>query len=181
MRYYPAIIRKEKGTSFGVDFPDFPGCITAAADLAAALAQAEEALRFHADGMIDDGNPLPEPTPLEAVLESADAQGGAVCMVRLLPPKGRAVRVNVTIDEILLDEIDTAAAKGRTTRSAFLARAAREVLERGWDRRLAEETGADSGRAIDRIGSSIAKDEKRRARRKMPPDTSRLGRSESQR
>ncbi len=28
MATYIALLRKEKDTDFGVDFPDFPGCIT---------------------------------------------------------------------------------------------------------------------------------------------------------
>jgi predicted RNase H-like HicB family nuclease len=158
MRYYPAIVRKEKNTAFGIDFPDFPGCITAAADLATALAQAEEVLRFHADGMAEDGLDLPEPTPLETVLESADARGGAVYMVHLVPPKGRAVRVNVTIDESLLEEIDMAAAEARMTRSGFLAKAVRETLKHDRHR------SADP----DRIGRSVETGKKRRMRKAFP-------------
>jgi predicted RNase H-like HicB family nuclease len=160
MRYYPAIVRKEKNTAFGIDFPDFPGCVTAAADLATALAQAEEVLRFHADGMVEDGLDLPEPTPLEAVLESADARGGAVYMVHLVPPKGRAVRVNVTIDESLLAAIDRAATQSRMTRSGFLAQAVRETLKHG-RHRSTEEMEAGPGRTTDRDGRSVEKGKRR--------------------
>jgi len=39
---------------------------------------------------------------------------------------GKAVRVNITIDEALLEQIDRAAAAGGSNRSAFLADAARD-------------------------------------------------------
>lgn len=44
--------------------------------------------------------------------------------------KGRAVRVYVTLDEILLGEVDRAAAAEQMNRSDFLARAARAFLDR---------------------------------------------------
>ncbi len=124
MTYYPALIRKEPGSDVGIDFPDFPGCVTAAATLDEALSLAEEALRFHIDGMAEDGAPIPDPTPLDSILESSAAEGAAVFYVRLTAPKGRSIRVNITLDENLLSEIDAAAREQGTSRSGFLAAAA---------------------------------------------------------
>ncbi|MCQ2545505.1 MAG: type II toxin-antitoxin system HicB family antitoxin [Clostridia bacterium] len=49
MKYvYPAIFKKEKlkdgGMSYGVSFPDIPGCVTCGEDLSEAIAMAEDAL-----------------------------------------------------------------------------------------------------------------------------------------
>ena len=33
MASYIALLRKDKDSDFGVDFPDFPGCITAGKDM----------------------------------------------------------------------------------------------------------------------------------------------------
>lgn len=65
MRQYIALIHKEPGSDYGVSFPDFPGCVTAGADLDAARGMAEEALAFHVEGMAEEGEPLPEPSTLE--------------------------------------------------------------------------------------------------------------------
>ena len=129
-QYYPALIRKNVDSDFGVEFPDMPGCVTAGKTIEEALGNAEEALRFHVDGMIEDGEVVPGPSLIEAVLESGAAVGAAVYLVRLLPEKGRSVRVNVTLDEHLLEAIDLAAVEMGTSRSGFLADAARGVLER---------------------------------------------------
>ena len=51
-----------------MSFQDFPGAITAGATLDDAQAMAEEALAFHIDGMTEDGDPIPEPSTLEAVM-----------------------------------------------------------------------------------------------------------------
>ena len=128
--YYPALIRKDAESDFGVEFPDMPGCVTAGKTIEEALRNAEEALRFHVDGMIEDGDAVPPPSPVESVLASGVAQGAAIYLVRLLPAKGRAVRINVTLDERLLEAIDTAAVEIGTSRSGFLADAARSVLAR---------------------------------------------------
>ncbi len=47
MTGYIALLRKEPGSDFGVDFPDFPGCVTAASTLEEAHRAAAEALSFH--------------------------------------------------------------------------------------------------------------------------------------
>ena len=36
MTSYIALLRKEKGSDYGVEFPDFPGCVTAGRTLEAA-------------------------------------------------------------------------------------------------------------------------------------------------
>ncbi len=127
MTHYAALIRKETSSDFGVEFPDFPGCVTAGNTLDEALVQAQNALEFHVDGMVAEGQTIPAPTPLERVLETAEARGAAAFLVTLRPAKGRAVRVNITLDEYLLSQIDAEAARRGLTRSAYLAEAARAL------------------------------------------------------
>ena len=128
MAYYPALIRKEAASDFGVEFPDFPGCVAAGGTLDEAVAEARNALEFHVEGMVAERQAIPAPTPLEEAMESADARGAAAILVPLRHSKGRAQRVNVTFDEFLLEEIDAEAARRGMTRSAFLADAARALI-----------------------------------------------------
>ena len=71
--YYPAVIDKEPDSDFGVMFPDFPGCVSAGRTLDQAVLGAHEALAGHLAHMVADGDPLPEPTPLESVAKKRDA------------------------------------------------------------------------------------------------------------
>jgi predicted RNase H-like HicB family nuclease len=158
MAYYPALIRKEPASDVGVEFPDFPGCVTAAPTLDEALSLAGEALRFHVDGIVEDGEAIPDPTLLETVLESSDAQGAAAFLVRLSPPKGRAIRVNITLDENLLAEIDAAARDQGTTRSGFLAMSARWAVD-PFVAKLYEATRA-TGSVFKGLQRIIAQEEK---------------------
>lgn len=68
MRAYIGLLRKEPGTSYGVDFPDFPGCITASETLAGVEAMAVEALTLHIEGLREDGDAIPDPSGLSAIL-----------------------------------------------------------------------------------------------------------------
>lgn len=90
MSKYTSLIHKESGSDYGVSFPDFPGCVTAGVTLDEARRKAVEALALHIDGMIDDGEAIPEPTSLEAVMsqrENRDALAflvsvGNACLAR---------------------------------------------------------------------------------------------------
>jgi predicted RNase H-like HicB family nuclease len=123
MASYIGLMRKEPKTDFGVNFPDFPGCITAGRTMDEAYRLAAEALAFHVEGMTEDGEPLPEPSSLETVMADPENRDAVPFMVPLtVAPK--VVRVNVTMDEALLRAIDAVA----PNRSAFLAEGARRLL-----------------------------------------------------
>src|SRR3954451_22368022 len=124
MTEYIGLIRKEPESDFGVDFPDFPGCITAGRTLDEARRMAAEALALHVEGMAEDGAELPEPSNLEAVMADAENRDAVAFLIELPRQAARAVRVNVTLPEDLLREIDRVS----TNRSRFLAEAARAKL-----------------------------------------------------
>ena len=65
MPYYVAII-EDAGPdhAVGVWFPDLPGCTSAGDDIDEALRKAPEALELYADGLREDGKPLPPPRTL---------------------------------------------------------------------------------------------------------------------
>ena len=50
-----------------MSFLDFPGCITAGKTLEEARRRAAEALALHIEGMVEDGQEIPEPSSLDAV------------------------------------------------------------------------------------------------------------------
>ena len=124
--YFPAVIDREPDSDYGVVFPDFPGCVSAGRTLDEAVSGGHEALAACVGQKLADGDELPWPTPLEAVVRSSrDASTVALTLVPVTLP-GKALRVNIMIDEALLDEIDAIA----DNRSRFLADAARAELAR---------------------------------------------------
>ncbi|MYB93946.1 hypothetical protein F4054_12480 [Candidatus Poribacteria bacterium] len=59
-RNYPIVIHKDRDTDYCVIVPDLPGCITAGDTLDDAQNQALEAIQCHIEGMLLDGEPVPE-------------------------------------------------------------------------------------------------------------------------
>jgi predicted RNase H-like HicB family nuclease len=124
-----AMIHQENG-AFGVSFPDFPGCTTVADSYESAVAKAAEVLAFHVEGLAEDGDVPRVRTFVELADDpqfEEDRQGAVLALVPYAPPS-RAVRVNVTIEESLLERIDRVAGGIGETRSGFLARAAKQML-----------------------------------------------------
>jgi HicB-like antitoxin of HicAB toxin-antitoxin system len=81
--------------------------------------------------MVEDGETLPSPRTIEELRRDRtfreDAKGAVVVLVPLDQP-GRAVRLNISMDENLVEAIDRAADTSGQTRSSFLADAARAKL-----------------------------------------------------
>jgi predicted RNase H-like HicB family nuclease len=120
--YYPAII--ERGPDgFGVYFPDLPGCVSAGRTLREAALSAEQALIGHLFVMAEHGDLVPAPSDIDVINAEDGSEEAARILVRG-ERAGKAVRVQITLEEGLLARIDRAA----NNRSRFLADAAREKL-----------------------------------------------------
>ena len=61
MAGYIALVHKDEGTSYGVSFPDLPGCISAGDTFEEAVANAAEAIAAHLALMRADGDTIPAP------------------------------------------------------------------------------------------------------------------------
>jgi len=120
---YIAYLHKDKKSDYGVSFPDFPGCITAGRTLDEAARMAQEALAFHIQGMIEDGEPVPEPSKLDEVAKDVAKNGAIAFMVKADAPDA-TVRVNITARESQIAKIDELAQAAGLTRSGYMVRAA---------------------------------------------------------
>ena len=61
MILYLAKLHAETDGGYSVEIVDLPGCFTEGDNLAEAIRNAEEAILCHLDGMIADGEPIPDP------------------------------------------------------------------------------------------------------------------------
>jgi predicted RNase H-like HicB family nuclease len=122
--YYVALVHKDANSDFGVSFPDFPGCISAGKTLQEALAGASEALRGHAEILVEDGETLPAASSLDEIFADEDNRDGIPVLVAGPPVADRALRVNVTLPESILRRIDEVT----DNRSKFLATVAARAL-----------------------------------------------------
>ena len=128
MVHYIALIHKDADSDYGVSFPDFPGCISAGVTLDEARDMAAEALAFHIEGMVEDGEAIPEPSSLEQVMADHENRDGVAILVAT-EVRSKSVRVNITLPEDTLREVDRYAEAHGYTRSGFLVQAAKRVME----------------------------------------------------
>ena len=119
MSYIAVVERGPEG--FGVFFPDVPGCVSAGRTDEEAFSNAEEALSGHLAEMIRFGKSLPDRS--DHIEHDPEVDEYCRILVRVELP-GKAVRLNITMDEGLVAAIDRVA----TNRSSFLADAARSAL-----------------------------------------------------
>ena len=130
---YVAFLHDDGEPGFGISFPDFPGCISNGETVDDALRRGAEALAFHVEGMLADGESIPPPRSLHDVKADENLtgwlNGATIAFVPLILDKGSPRRINVSLDFGLLRAIDDEAKRRGMTRSAFLSSAARKEIE----------------------------------------------------
>jgi predicted RNase H-like HicB family nuclease len=129
-KHYLAIADKLPGeANWSILFPALPGVTSVAPRFADVMRQARDALATAVEDMARDGEPLP-PSIEDDALPDYDRSAFADPHTLLVPVDvpGRALRVNVSLDEGLLARIDTVSKRTGLTRSALLARAARLLI-----------------------------------------------------
>lgn len=129
MTIFVGLVRKDADSAFGVEFPDLPGCFSAADVADEIISNASEALELWFQG-----RDLVEPSSMSAIIDRVGdslSEGAFLVAVPFVRNSGKVVRVNVSIDQGMLDAIDAAASERGLTRSAFLAQASRNEIVRG--------------------------------------------------
>ncbi|CAM3755273.1 putative 14.9 kDa protein in rep-hol intergenic region [Pseudomonas reidholzensis] len=129
---FPVVLHKDVDSDYGVTVPDVAGCFSAGATVDEALENVQEALALHFEGLVTDGEELPQAQAVDVHLANSDYQGGiwAVVDFDVTPYLGKAIRFNATLPENLLQRIDEKVRRDRryASRSGFLASAALREL-----------------------------------------------------
>lgn len=66
---YAIVIEKAEG-NYSAYVPDLPGCVAAGETVAAVETEIRDAIRFHIDGLKQDGLPVPKPTSIADYVEA---------------------------------------------------------------------------------------------------------------
>ena len=129
---YPIVIHKDPDSAYGVTVPDIPGCFSAGDTFEEAISNATEAIECHLEALLMDEEDLPLPSDAEKYLGNPDFAEGvwALASIDLSRISGKAKRVNVTIPERVLSQIDAAAKATGNTRSGLLTAAALEYISK---------------------------------------------------
>jgi predicted RNase H-like HicB family nuclease len=129
---FVVLLHKDPDSAYGVTVPDLPGCVSAGDTADEALAGAAEAISLHVEGLEAEGQPVPSPRTIEAILAdpmlAEDRAGATLATVPLVRDRGRAVRVNISMETGLLEALDAEARARGMTRSAFIAGAVRNEI-----------------------------------------------------
>lgn len=124
---YIGLAERVKG-GFTIFFSDFPGFGSEGNTLEGARKNAREGLIAHIELMIESGESIPKPSKMDDIINLPDTKGCIVLTVSIIAPKGKAQRINITIDQGLLNALDKAANDQHKNRSALIGEAAQRLL-----------------------------------------------------
>ena len=82
---------------------------------------ASEALRFHADGMREDGESIPPPSSVDAIMADPQHRDAIAILVDLPERSRRVARINVSLPEDIIQSIDRVAGRRRAGSSQAAA------------------------------------------------------------
>jgi len=68
MRY--AVVIEKAEDNYSAYVPDLPGCVATGPTVQAIEHEIREAIRFHIDGLKEDGLPVPQPTSMAEYVEA---------------------------------------------------------------------------------------------------------------
>ncbi|MDR2112024.1 MAG: type II toxin-antitoxin system HicB family antitoxin [Candidatus Accumulibacter sp.] len=127
---FPVVLHSDDGVRFGVTVPDLPGCFSSGETFDEALDSVAEAIDLHLEGLTEEGGDIPAPRPVAEHRADPEWANGvwAVVDVDVSRFEGRAEKINITLPRRLLARIDSYARAHGTTRSGFLAEAARRAM-----------------------------------------------------
>ena len=133
---YPIAIELGDDThAYGVTVPDIAGCFSAGYTMEEALNNVREAIEFHLEGLVEDGQEIPLPTDMAKHQQNPDFAVNyiwAIVDIDVSRFMGKAEKINVTLPSRLIHLIDNRVTKDSRykSRSGFLAAGA-ELLLRG--------------------------------------------------
>lgn len=129
---FAVVIHKDESSGYGVTVPDLPGCFSAGDSIEEAILSGHEAIACHLEGLLMDGEPIPERAPVETHQVNLEHKDGIWALIEVDVSKlsSRTRRVNITVPERVLAIVDKMAAREGETRSGLLARAALSYAER---------------------------------------------------
>lgn len=127
---YPLYVWKDKGSAYGATFPDLPGVNTSGETLEELERNAQEAVELmYEDGDQDVPAPTHDINSLRRMFSKDDGGFWLFVEIDLTKIGSKAVRLNISLPDRLVQQIDAAAKARRMTRSAFLALAAQHEME----------------------------------------------------
>lgn len=131
---FPLYLHQTDSGSFSGFVPDIIGCLFAGDTIDEVISEAHSAIDAHLEYTAEQGLPIPEAQSITAHLKDEACQGGiwAFADIDIAKYDGKAVKLNITLPQNLLNKIDRYVGEHREfgSRSGFIAELARRELRK---------------------------------------------------
>ena len=131
---YPIVLYKGDDSGYSVIVPDLEGCFSAGDNYDDALLNSKEAIELHILGILNEVEQVPEPSLMEGILKTLDNEAllsyVTVDINKLKKElNDKAVRVNITFPNYLLNKVDTYCEENKIPRARWLQELAEKALK----------------------------------------------------
>ncbi|PKG80715.1 HicB family protein [Colwellia sp. 75C3] len=140
MKYAVVFTQGEKNSDYQVSVPDLPGCAISAKTIDIGMEEVTKAIKSHLAILAEYGEKVPNAKGLDShrknyILENPHTFSQAfwaIISIDITPYLGKSHKINVTLPELLIAQIDDKVSKSSDykTRSGFIASACFAELEK---------------------------------------------------
>jgi predicted RNase H-like HicB family nuclease len=140
MKYAVVFTQGEKNSDYQVSVPDLPGCAISAKTIDIGMEEVTKAIKSHLAILAEYGEKVPNAKGLDFhrknyILENPHTFSQAfwaIVSIDITPYLGKSHKINVTLPELLIAQIDDKVSKSSDykTRSGFIASACFAELEK---------------------------------------------------
>jgi len=127
MKYPVAIKQQVESNNVLISVPDLPGCQEMAESIEVAMVRINEAIASHLTILAEYGESIPHPKSIDHHIKQNNDPDviWAIIDLDITPYLGRSHKINVTLPELLIKQIDDQVSKQPSykTRSGFIAKA----------------------------------------------------------
>jgi len=133
MKYAVVFVYDEKGACYQVSVPDLPGCAVTAKTVDLGLEEMTKAIQSHLAILAEYGEKVPNALSIESHRKNYMLKNPhtfsqafwAIINIDITPYLGKSHKINVTLPELLIAQIDDKVSKSSDykTRSGFIASA----------------------------------------------------------
>ncbi len=123
--FYPVVITTDAFGVYKIQVPDLPGCEESCESIDNGLVQMKHTIANHLRILAEYGENIPQARTIDYWQEKLSKGIWAVIEIDITPYLGRSHKINVTLPELLIKQIDDKVSKSDNykTRSGFIASA----------------------------------------------------------
>lgn len=132
MKYAIHLQQDENNLHYQVNVPDLPGCSTTSKTIDLAIEDIKKVVEQHLSILAEYGEKIPTAAGIEQHQKRLPVGIWALVDIDISPYLGKSHKINVTLPELLIKQIDDRVSKSEhyKTRSGFIAAACLAQLEK---------------------------------------------------